>query len=163
ALGRGNANAGGSYTEQGAQQFLIRGLGLLRSPDDIGNVVVTAQNGTPVLVKNIARVTIANLPPQGIVGQDQENDIVMGIVLMRKGANPSEVLAAVKQRIGVLNHSILPKGVNLVPYYDRTWLINTTLHTVFHNLATGAVLVSLVLLLFLGNSRAALIVVIIIP
>ena len=163
ALGRGNANAGGSYTDRGAQQFLIRGLGLLRSADDIGNVVVLAHNGTPVLVKHIARVTVANVPPQGIVGQDDNDDVVTGIVLMRKGENPSEVLTRVKERIELLNRSILPKGVQLVPYYDRTWLIDTTLHTVFHNLAEGALLVTLVLLLFLGNFRAAFIVAILIP
>jgi cobalt-zinc-cadmium resistance protein CzcA len=163
ALGRGNANAGGSYTERGAQQFLIRGLGLLRSADDIGNVVVAAHNGTPVLVKHIARVAVANVPPQGIMGQDHDDDIVTGIVLMRKGENPSDVLTRLKERIELLNRSILPKGVKIVPYYDRTWLIDTTLHTVFHNLAEGALLVTLVLLLFLGNFRAAFIVAIIIP
>ncbi len=163
ALGRGNANAGGSYTERGAQQFLIRGLGLLRSADDIGNVVVAAHSGTPVLVKHVARVAVANIPPQGIVGQDNDDDIVTGIVLMRKGENPSDVLTRVKERIDLLNLSILPKGVQIVPYYDRTWLIETTLHTVFHNLAEGALLVTLVLLLFLGNLRAAFIVAIIIP
>jgi heavy metal efflux system protein len=163
ALGRGNANAGGSYTERGAQQFLIRGLGLLRSAEDIGNIVVTSHNGTPVLVKNVARVEVANIPPQGIVGQDGDDDVVMGIVLMRKGENPSEVLARVKERIQLLNRSILPKGVQIVPYYDRTWLIDTTLHTVFKNLTEGALLVTLVLLLFLGNLRAALIVALIIP
>ena len=163
ALGRGNANAGGSYTERGAQQFLIRGLGLLRSVDDIGNVVVAAHSGTPVLVKHIAHVAVANIPPQGIVGQDGDDDVVTGIVLMRKGENPSDVLTRVKERIDLLNLSILPKGVEIVPYYDRTWLIETTLHTVFHNLAEGALLVTLVLLLFLGNLRAAFIVAIMIP
>ena len=163
ALGRGNANAGGSYTDRGAQQFLIRGLGLLRTADDIGNVVVAAHGGTPILVKHIARVEVANIPPQGIVGQDNDEDIVTGIVLMRKGENPSDVLTRVKERIDLLNHSILPKGVKIVPYYDRTWLISTTLHTVFKNLTEGALLVTFVLLLFLGNLRAALIVAILIP
>ena len=96
ALGRGNANSGGSYTERGTQQFLIRGLGLLRTPDDIGDVVVSAHNGTPVLVKDVATVTISAIPRQGIVGQDEADDIVSGIVLMRKGENPSEVLVRVK-------------------------------------------------------------------
>lgn len=163
ALGRGNANAGGSYTERGAQQFLIRGLGLLRSAEDIGNIVVAAHNGTPVLVHHVARVAVAQVPPQGIVGQDDDDDIVIGIVLMRKGENPSEVLTRVKERVDLLNRSILPAGVRVEPFYDRTWLIDTTLHTVFHNLAEGAMLVTLVLLVFLGNLRAALIVALIIP
>jgi cobalt-zinc-cadmium resistance protein CzcA len=84
-----------------------------------------------VLVKDIADVTLGNLPVEGIMGQDDADDVVSGIVLMRKGENPSEVLKALKARIELLNSSILPKGVKIVPYYDRTWLIDTTLHTVF--------------------------------
>ena len=163
ALNRGNANAGGSYTEQGAQQYLIRGVGLLRTVDDIGNTVIGAHQGTPVRIKDVAEVTISAIPRQGIAGQDDEDDIVSGIVLMRKGENPSDVLGKVKNRIDELNNRILPRGVKLVPYYDRSWLIGTTLNTVFHNLAEGAMLVALVLLLFLGNIRAALIVAILIP
>jgi len=131
ALGRGNANAGGSYVEQGGQQYLIRGIGLLRSQEDIGNIVVASHAGTPVLVKDLADVTIGAVPRQGIVGQDDNDDIVSGIVLMRKGENPSQVLTAVKARVALLNRSILPKGVQIIPYYDRTWLIETTLKTVF--------------------------------
>jgi heavy metal efflux system protein len=163
ALGRGNANAGGSYTEQGSQQFLIRGIGLLRSPDDIGNVVVSAHESTPVRVRDVAEVVVSAIPRQGIVGQDGDDDIVTGIVLMRKGENPSDVLARVKDRVAQINARLLPPGVKIAPYYDRQWLINTTLGTVFHNLAEGALLVTLVLLLFLGNIRAALIVALIIP
>jgi cobalt-zinc-cadmium resistance protein CzcA len=163
AVGRGNSNVGGSKLERGGQQYFIRGLGLLRSVDDIGNIVLTSHNGTPVLVKNVATVTISALPREGIVGQDAEPDIVNGIVLMRKGENPSDVLKALKERVALLNRSILPQGVQLVPYYDRTWLIDTTLHTVFHNLAEGAMLVTFVLLLFLGNLRAAAIVAVMIP
>ena len=163
AVGRGNSNVGGSKLERGGQQYFIRGLGLLRSSDDIGHIVLTSQHGTPVLVKDVATVTISALPREGIVGQDDESDIVNGIVLMRKGENPSDVLKAVKERVDMLNHSLLPQGVQVAPYYDRTWLIDTTLHTVFHNLAEGAILVTLVLLLFLGNLRAAAIVAIMIP
>ncbi len=163
ALGRGNANAGGSYLEKGEQQYLIRGLGLLRSPDDIGNVVVDARAGTPVLIKDIASVEIGAVPRQGLVGQGAEEDCVNGIVLMRKGENPSEVLKAVRKKVDALNAHTLPKGVKIDPIYDRTWLIGTTLRTVFKNLAEGAMLVTFVLLLFLGNIRAALIVAITIP
>jgi cobalt-zinc-cadmium resistance protein CzcA len=163
ALGRGNANAGGSYVEQGSQQYLVRGIGLLRSADDIGDVVVASRGGTPILVKDIARVAVSAVPRQGVVGQDSDDDVVTGIVLMRKGENPSEVLAALKQRVAELNASILPRGVKVDSFYDRTWLIDTTLHTVFHNLVEGALLVALVLLLFLGNLRAAAIVAVVIP
>lgn len=163
ALGRGNANAGGSYVEQGSQQYLVRGIGLLRSVDDIGDVVVASRNGTPVLVHDIASVNVSGMPRQGVVGQDSDDDVVTGIVLMRKGENPSVVLAALKQRVHELNTSILPKGVTVDSFYDRTWLIDTTLRTVFHNLLEGALLVALVLLLFLGNLRAAAIVAAVIP
>ena len=163
ALGRANANVGGSKVTQGSQQYLIRGVGMLRSADEIKNIVITAHDGTPVLVKDIASVTLGNLPVEGIMGQDNDDDIVSGIVDMHKGDNPSEVLKALKARIELLNSSILPKGVKVVPYYDRTWLIDTTLHTVFKNLAEGAMLVTFVLLLFLGNFRAAAIVAVIIP
>ena len=163
ALGRGNANVGGSKVTQGSQQYLIRGLGLLRSADEINNIVITAHSGTPVLVKDIADVTTGNVPVEGIMGQDDLDDVVTGIVLMRKGENPSIVLLGLKERIELLNASILPKGVKIVSYYDRTWLIDTTLKTVFKNLAEGAMLVTLVLLLFLGNLRAAAVVAFIIP
>ena len=163
ALGRGNANAGGSYTEQGAQQYLIRGVGLLRNPEDIERTVIGAHQGTPVRVKDVAKVTVSAIPRQGIAGQDDDDDIVSGIVLMRKGENPTDVLGRVKSRIKDLNDRILPRGMKIVPYYDREWLINTTLTTVFHNLTEGAFLVAFVLLLFLGNLRAALIVALVIP
>jgi cobalt-zinc-cadmium resistance protein CzcA len=163
ALGQGNANAGGSYLEQGDQQYLIRGIGLLRSPDDIGNIILSEHNGTPLLVRDIADVSVSSVPRQGTMGRDADDEIVSGIVLMRKGENPSEVLTAVKARVKELNESILPKGISIVPYYDRTGLIDTTLHTVFKNLLEGAVLVTVVLYLFLGNLRAAAIVAVIIP
>jgi cobalt-zinc-cadmium resistance protein CzcA len=163
ALGRGNANAGGSYIERGEQQYIVRGIGLLRSIDDINEVVVTEHNGVPVLVRDIATVEIGAMPRQGITGQDDLDEVVTGIVLMRKGENPSDVLAAVKERVEKLNTSILPAGVRVAPYYDRTWLIGTTLRTVFENLLEGAVLVTIVLYVFLGSFRAAGIVAIIIP
>src|SRR5262249_2028225 len=146
ALERGSANAGGSYVEKGEQQYLIRGLGMLKSPEDIANLVVTERGGTPLLVKDIAAVEVGSVPRQGITGQDNEDDVVTGIVLMRKGENPSEVLKALKEKIGDLNTSVLPKGVQVTPIYDRTWLIGTTLKTVFRNLTEGALLVTAVLL-----------------
>ena len=163
SLQRANANAGGGYVEQGHQQFLIRGIGLLRSAEDVLNVMVAERNGVPVLIKDVASLSVGSVPRQGVIGQDDEDDIVTGVVLMRKGENPSTVLTAVKQRVEMLNKTVLPKGVEVVPYYDRTWLIGKTLKTVFTNLVEGAMLVSLVLLLFLGNVRAAAIVALIIP
>lgn len=163
ALGRGNANAGGSYVAQGAQQYAIRGIGLLRSADDIGRIVVTARAGTPILVRDLAQVKIGGVPRLGVVGQDGQDDVVTGIVIMRKGENPSVVLAGVKEKIAALNQDGLPPGVQIVPFYDRTWLMGKTLTTVFRNLVEGALLVSLVLYLFLSNLRASLAVVVVIP
>ncbi|HZQ73231.1 MAG TPA: CusA/CzcA family heavy metal efflux RND transporter, partial [Burkholderiales bacterium] len=163
AIQRGNANAGGSYVEQGRQQYLIRGIGLFTSIDDIGNVVVAARNGTPILVKDVAQVQLGAVPRQGIAGQDDEDDVVTGVVLMRRGENPAEVLKGVRRAVDQLNATMLPGGVKIVPIYDRTWLIGKTLTTVFTNLVEGALLVSIVLWLFLGNLRAAGIVALTIP
>jgi cobalt-zinc-cadmium resistance protein CzcA len=163
ALERGSSNAGGGYVEQGRQQFLIRGIGLVRAPEEVLDIVVAERNGVPVLVRHIATLTIGSVPRQGVIGQDDDPDIATGIVLMRRGENPAVVLDAVKHKVALLNRSVLPKGVSIVPYYDRTWLLDKTLKTVFTNLVEGALLVTLVLVLFLGNFRAAAIVASIIP
>jgi cobalt-zinc-cadmium resistance protein CzcA len=163
ALGRGNSNAGGSYVSQGLQQFAIRGIGLLRSPEEIGQVVVATRNATPILVRDVAQVKIGAVPRLGTVGQDEDNDIVTGIVVMRKGENPSVVLKGVKEKISEINSRGLPQGVQITPFYDRSWLMDKTLTTVFKNLVEGALLVSLVLYIFLSNLRASLAVVAVIP
>ncbi|HET9578361.1 MAG TPA: CusA/CzcA family heavy metal efflux RND transporter, partial [Usitatibacter sp.] len=163
ALSRANSNAGGGAVSQGRQQFLVRSLGSFRTSADIGDVVVAENKGTPLLVRDVADVRVGSAPAQGLAGQDEADDIVNGIVIMRKGENPSRVLEALKEKIDYVNAKVLPKGVEIVPYYDRSWLIARTLKTVFTNLTEGAMLVTLVLFLFLGNLRAALIVAAIIP
>lgn len=163
ALQRANSNAGGGAVTQGRQQYLVRSIGSFRSSTDISQVVVAVNKGVPILVRDVADVVTSGAPPQGLAGQDDADDIVNGIVVMRKGENPSRVLKQLKAKIQVLNESILPKGVRVVPYYDRSWLIDKTLKTVFSNLVEGAMLVILVLFLFLGNLRAAMIVAAIIP
>jgi cobalt-zinc-cadmium resistance protein CzcA len=163
ALSRANANAGGGAVTQGRQQFLVRSLGSFLTSADIGQVVVAENKGTPLLVKDIADVRVGSAPPQGLAGQDDADDIVNGIVVMRKGENPSRVLEALKEKIEYINAQVLPKGVAIVPYYDRSWLIGKTLRTVFTNLTEGAMLVMLVLFIFLGNLRAAMIVAAVIP
>ena len=163
ALGRSNANAGGGYVAQGAQQFAIRGIGLLGSVDDIGTVVVTTRGSTPILVRDVAKVSIGAVARLGTVGQDLDDDVVTGIIIMRKGENPSLVLKGIKERLDDLNARVLPPGVQIVPFYDRTWLMAKTLTTVFKNLVEGALLVALVLYLFLSNFRASLAVVVVIP
>jgi cobalt-zinc-cadmium resistance protein CzcA len=163
ALGRGNSNAGGSYVAQGSQQFAIRGIGLLRSPEEIGQIVLGSRNGTPILIRDVAQIKLGAVPRLGTTGQDDDDDAVIGIVIMRKGENPSVVLKAVKERLAQLNERGLPPGVQIVPFYDRTWLMNKTLSTVFKNMVEGAVLVALVLYMFLSNLRGTLAVVLIIP
>src|SRR5881296_4227718 len=163
ALGRGSSNAGGGYVDKGEQQYLIRGIGLLKSSDDIGSIVVTQHGGTPLLIRDISAIETGGVPGQGLTGADKEDDVITGLVLMRKGENPSVVLADLKARIETLKSNVLPENVTIEPIYDRTWLIDTTLHTVFKNLLEGATLVTGVLLVFLGSLRAALIVALMIP
>lgn len=167
ALERANANAGGGSVAQGRQQFLIRSIGLLRSSTDIGQVVVAERRGSPLLVRDLAEVVESRVPAQGIVGytdaNTDEDEVVSGIVLLRKDENPSMVLDALKARVDKLNAGGLPGGVQIVPYYDRSWLISKTLKTVFSNLLEGALLVTLVLYLFLADLRAAGIVAAVIP
>ncbi|WP_412477974.1 efflux RND transporter permease subunit [Azonexus sp. IMCC34839] len=167
ALQRANANAGGGSVAQGRQQYLIRSIGRLRSSAEIGQVVVAEHKGSPLLVRDVAEVVESRVPPQGIVGysdaQGDEDEVVSGIVLLRKDENPSMVLEALKAKVDALNAGGLPEGVKLIPYYDRSWLIGKTLKTVFTNLLEGAALVTLVLYLFLADLRAAAIVAAIIP
>jgi heavy metal efflux system protein len=163
ALKRGNLNAGGGYIELGEQQLTVRAMGLLRSRADIERVVVTERNGVPVVIADVAAVEIGFQQRQGMVALNDNDSIVNGTILMRKGETPALVLAGVKAKIDELNTSILPKDVLLVPYYDRAWLIGNTLKTVFKNLAEGAGLVCIVLFLFLGRVAPAAIVAIVIP
>jgi cobalt-zinc-cadmium resistance protein CzcA len=163
ALGQSNANVGGGYVEHGRQQYLIRGIGLLHSPADLENVVVAEHKGVAVTLGRVAKVRIGGIPRQGVAGYDEADDVVTGMVLMRKRENPSEVLAAVKDKIAELEQTQLPPGVKVSPFYDRSWLIERTLRTVFTNLMEGALLVTVVLYLFLANLRAAAIVALVIP
>ncbi len=162
ALAKSNANAGGSYIPQGDYAYMVRGIGLLGSPSEIENVVVAAHAGTPIRIRDIGSVAIGHSIRLGILGRDGADELVQGIVLMRKGENPSEVLARVKARLSELLDQ-LPAGVKINQYYDRSRLVATTVHTVEHNLIEGAVLVTLILFIFLGNVRSALIVAATIP
>lgn len=162
ALAASNANAGGSYIPQGDYAYMVRGLGLLGSSADIDNVVVTAHDGTPVRIKDIGEAAVGHGIRLGILGRDHQDDLVQGIVLMRKGENASEVLERVKRKLAEL-HDILPGGVTIQPYYDRSHLVHTTVRTVEENLLKGAVLVCGILMVFLGNVRSAVIVALTIP
>jgi cobalt-zinc-cadmium resistance protein CzcA len=162
AVSNNNANAGGSYIRQGEYALMVRGIGLIQSTRDIENIVVAAQKGTPVRVHDIATVGIGTAIRFGVLGRDHEDDLVQGIVLMRKGENPGAVIEGVRKKIEEIQ-KILPPGVELKPYYSRDRLVRTTVTTVLRNLVEGAALVVLLLTLFLYNIRAALIVAVTIP
>src|ERR1700730_18451960 len=162
AVAANNSNAGGSYIRQGGGALSVRGIGLVQSTGDIENIVVAAQKGTPVRVRDIGTVGIGTAIRFGILGKDHEDDLVQGIVLMRKGENPGDVIDGVRTKIEDLQ-KLLPAGVELKPYYNRDRLVKTTVTTVLRNLVEGAVLVVLLLTLFLCNLRAALIVALTIP
>src|SRR5262252_9577120 len=163
ALANSNANVGANYLELGRQSYNIRGLGLFKTTDDIAQVVVAAKNGTPIYLKQLGEVRLGAKVPTGRVGKDHERDIVQGVVLMRRGEQSLPTLARIRQKVEQLNHGLLPKGMRIVPYYDRTDLINVTTHTVTHTLMEGMALVALILLAFLGDLRASLVVALTIP
>ena len=163
ALQSNNANAGGSILVRGDQAAVVRGIGLLRNLEDLGNVVVAEHLGTPVFAKNLGTIKLGALQRNGIVGKDDRNDVVSGIVLLFRGVNPSIVLEQVHEKVNALNNGVLPADVKVVPYLDRTELVHTTLRTVSHTLLEGMGLVLIVLILFLGSPRSALIVAVTIP
>ncbi|MGC9941861.1 MAG: CusA/CzcA family heavy metal efflux RND transporter [Verrucomicrobiota bacterium] len=174
ALQNGNVNAGGGYVEHGAQLYVVRGLGLIRDVDDIQNVAVATVNGTPILIKDIGQVVIGHATRLGRVGRTDsaggkiltdEDDVPENIVIMRRGDNPTVVCQRVEQMFNEINEHYLPPGVKLVMYYDRTALVNRTVHTVHKNLLEGIALVMAVTLLFLGlgNWRSALVVAMAVP
>jgi cobalt-zinc-cadmium resistance protein CzcA len=163
ALQHGSANASGGLVQRGEQGFVIRSLGTFKSLEDLGEVRVGFHGGVPVLLKDVAFVQQGYAPRQGVVTRDGNPDAVQGIVLMRKGQNPSVVLGLLRERVQELQKHSIPEGVRIVPFYDRTDLVDTTLETVFHNLGEGALLVSLVLFVFLLSLRASLIVTAVIP
>ncbi len=172
ALTNNNINAGGSFVEYGTQAFNVRAIGLMQTTDDIGATLVKVQGGTPIRVRDIATVAQGGRIRLGQIGRAvhhlnghvvDEPDVVEGILLMRKGALPDQTLEAVHAKIKQLNETILPNGVKVVPYLDRSDLVHFTTHTVMHNLTEGILLVSVILFLFLGNLRGALIVAATIP
>ena len=163
AVKSNNANAGGNVIVRGDQMAVVRGIGLVHSLHDLGNIVVTQNKGTPIFLKNLGTLQYGALQRAGIAGKDDAPDVVTGIVLLLRGVNPSVALDGIHKKVDALNHGILPPDVKIVPYLDRTDLVDTTLHTVSHTLLEGMGLVVIVLLLFLGSPRSALIVAITIP
>jgi cobalt-zinc-cadmium resistance protein CzcA len=163
AIEKSNVNVGGDVIERSEQAFVVRGIGLLKSKEDIGNIVIKNLNGTSVLVKNVAEVYESHSPRLGMVSRGHDNDVVEGIVLMRKGVDPGPVLKALEEKTQELDDKILPPGVELRTVYDRKTLIDFCLHTVFHNVLEGIFLVTAIVFLFMRDWRATLIVSLIIP
>ncbi len=154
-----NLNVGGNIVNLGTQSAVVRGVGLIRSTDDINNTMLTQADGNPVLVRDVATVIVGHQPRLGIAGQDNDDDIVQGIVLMRRGQQSSPTIERVKAEVERINTSgLLPPGVRIERIYDRQDLIDTTTHTVLHNMTVGILLIFALQWLFLGNLRSALIV-----
>src|SRR5271170_4547508 len=158
-----NANAGGGFYSQGGQFYYVRGIGLLRDEADIGNVIVGAQNGVPVRVRDIGDVTIGSAPRLGEFGFNKNDDSVEGVILMLTGEQTQNVLKGVEAKTTEINEQILPPDVKVRPYYDRSDLVRLTTDTVENNLLRGMVLVLIVLICFLVSFRAAVIVALTIP
>ena len=160
AIGNANINVGGRTINVGQQSVNIRGLGLIKNEDDIGDVVLSTQTGgVPVLVRDIAKVSVGSLPRLGKAGRDDEDDVVTGIVIMNRTLQTNEVIDRVKSEVSKINtDGTLPPGVKVVPYYDRSSLISVTTSTVLHNLVFGCLLVFFIQWIFLGDLRSAIIV-----
>ncbi|MBL8935644.1 MAG: efflux RND transporter permease subunit [Archangium sp.] len=163
AVKRGSQNASGGVLERGSEQFVLRSEGLFKSLDDIRKVGVTERDGTPVTVGDVASVSDAWAPRQGVVSEGKNLDAVEGIVLMRRGENPSVLLDRIKDQVALINLRLADDGAQVTAFYDRKELVDATLETVGHNLIEGAVLVTLVLFIFLLDLRASLIVTTLIP
>ena len=163
ALSDNNANAGGGRVARGDQSYVIRGVGLMRSLEDIAATVVTQVNGAPVLVRDLGHATLSHQEREGIVGKDANPDTIEGIVLMLKYQNPSLTLRGLHAKVELLNRRLAPQGVRIVPYIDRDTLVHATVHKVGRTIAEGIALVFLVLIVFLGSPRSAFVVAVSIP
>ena len=163
AVSKSNINVGGDVIEKNGQAYVVRGMGLLDKIEDIENIIVDDINGVPILVKNVANVVESDLPRVGQAGFNSKDDIIEGIVVMRKGENPSEVLKGIRAKVEQLNREILPKDVHIDTFYDRDDLVDYCTDTVMHNLLEGIIFVTVVVFLFMADWRTTVIVSIIIP
>ena len=163
AISKSNVNVGGDVITKNSQAYVVRGIGLIDNIEEIENIVIKKINGTPILVRNVADVHESALPRLGQVGRMGDNDVVEGIVVMRKGENPSEVIKNLKVKIEELNTKILPEGVKIDTFYDRENLVNFAVNTVTHNLIEGILLVTFIVLIFMADWRTTIAVSIVIP
>jgi cobalt-zinc-cadmium resistance protein CzcA len=163
AINNNNTNAGGGRVSRGDQSYVIRGVGLIHNLEEIGSIVVTQVNGTPVLVRDLGRTTLSHQEREGIVGKDANPDTIEGIVLMLKYQNPSRTLAGIHAKVAELNRQLAKQDVRIVPYIDRDDLVHSTVSKVGRTIAEGIGLVFLVLIVFLGSPRSAFVVAVSIP
>jgi len=163
AITANSANAGGSVLNRGELGYVVRGIGVVQTLADLGNIVVTQHDGTPIFVRDLGKLKLSNQERHGILGKDEKNDAVEGTVLLLRGENPSRVLESVHAKVAELNERLKADDVQIVPYLDRSTLVDNTLDKVGHTIAAGIGLVLIVLILFLGSPRSALIVGITIP
>jgi cobalt-zinc-cadmium resistance protein CzcA len=163
AIANSNANVGANYLELGVQSYNVRGIGLFKDEEDIGNVAVAAKNNVPIYVRQLGVVRVGPKTPMGRVGKDDLQDIVQGVVLMRKGEKSAPTLEGVHKKVDELNSGLLPRGMQVEPYYDRSVLMGLTTRTVQRTLIEGMILVGFILFAFLGDLRASLVVALTIP
>ena len=163
AIAKSNVNVGGDVIKRNGQAYVVRGIGLLNDIGEIENIIITKVNGVPLLIRNVATVVESSKPPLGSVARDSHPDQIEGIIVMRKGENPSEVLKLVHAKVDELNKSILPKDVKIVPFYDRTILMDYAQETVIHNLIEGIILVTVIVFVFMADWRTMITVSIVIP
>ncbi len=163
AVSKSNINVGGDVLERNGQAYVVRGIGILNDITEIENIMITKINNVPILVKQVGEVKESGKPRLGWVSRDDENDVLEGIIVMRKGENPAEVLKRIQDKVKELNDNVLPKGVRINTFYDRTVLMDYATHTVMHNLIEGIVLVTLIVLVFMADWRTTLTVGIIVP
>jgi heavy metal efflux system protein len=163
AVAKSNINVGGDVIVDNAQAYVVRGIGLLNNLEEVGNIIVDNIDGTPILVKDVAEVETSSLPRLGQVGRDLQNDVVEGIIVMRKGENPSEVIKRVQAKIDYLNTKVLPPDVKINTFYNRNDLINFATHTVLDNMMAGIIFVTVIVFIFMADWRTTITVAIVIP
>ena len=163
AIANSNINVGGDVITKSSQAYVVRSIGLINDMEELRNIVVKNIHGTPVLVRHLAEVHEACLPRLGQVGRMAEDDVVQGIVIMRKGENPAEVIDALKAKIEYINKEVLPEDVQIVTFYDRENLVNLAVHTVSRNLVEGILLVTFIVLIFMADWRTTVVVAVVIP